>query len=340
METPTGAIADIFGRKTSRILGRLFIIAYTLIMLFGTSFTHFFIAFIVCAIGWNLESGAGDALVYDSLIETGQESSYMKVNGYMEVTYQVATALALAIGGWIAMQSYDLLFSGQVIIILAAVAVATLFKETKVGRNHDRIKLGVVHTLKHQYIDSYKAIRSNKRLLYLIVLLNALGVFTTTTFFYMQIYCNRNGIQESYMGLIFAMSSVLGALGGFFAHKIEQKVKERGLLISLPIAFMLVMWGMINFSTAIFAFLIIGFLDSLLYVVYSDYINKLIDSDKRATLLSFSSMVFSFFMLFVFPIFGWLGETISIAAAFTGMAIVSTGLALANTIVINGQGKR
>ncbi|MEL7655940.1 MAG: MFS transporter, partial [Bacillota bacterium] len=175
METPTGAIADLFGRKFSRILSNFFMIAYILLMLFGTAFTHFFIAFVLCAIGWNLESGAGDALVYDSLAEIKEENNYMKVNGRIEMTYQAAQAAGLVIGGWIAAYSYKMLFSGQVFIIAATAAVALLFKETNVGREKEDEKgrLGFIESLKNQYVESFLVLKGNNRLIYMIIFLNA-----------------------------------------------------------------------------------------------------------------------------------------------------------------------
>ncbi|HYE68781.1 MAG TPA: MFS transporter [Anaerovoracaceae bacterium] len=336
METPTGAIADLFGRKFSRILSRFFLVADALLILYGTSFTHFFIAFMLCAIGWNLESGAGDAMVYDSLVEIKEEHTYMKVNGRIEMTYQGAQAAGLAIGGLIAGFSYHYLYYGQVCIIAASVAVALLFKETRVGREkgQEQEKPGFLACLKKQYIDSFKVIKGNNRLIYMIVFLNALGVFTTTTFFYMQIYCKENGMKENAIGILFAVSCILGAIGGVSAHRIEALVKERRLLFSLPIIFMILLWGMIWFKTAVVTFLIIGMFDSITYVVYFDYVNRLIPSAKRATLLSFSSMVFSSFMIIIFPAFGWIGDHFGLQYSFAFVACTATALVLINLRIL------
>jgi len=340
METPTGAVADLFGRKASRILGRVLYTGYILLMLFGTSYEHFFIAFIFCAVGWNLESGAGDALTYDSLLETGEESRYMKVNGWTEVIYQTAQALALVAGGWIALQSYEKLFSWQLLIIAASIAAAAFFRETSVGRRHEGRKPCFVRSMADQYVESFRTVRGNSRLLYLIVLINMLGVFTTTTFFYMQIYCSENGLRESAMGILLAVSCLLGAAGGLLAPKIESRIGERGLLIGLPLVYMALMWGMTGFSTAVAAFAFIGFFDSVMYVIFSDYINRLIPSDRRATLLSFSSMVFSLFMIIVFPLFGAIGDRYGLAAGFAAMAGVATVFAAANIAVLFRPSRR
>ncbi|MDA3847621.1 MAG: MFS transporter [Vallitaleaceae bacterium] len=50
METPTGAIADIFGRKTSRLVGVVFSILGGILMIISTSFAGFAISFIVTAL--------------------------------------------------------------------------------------------------------------------------------------------------------------------------------------------------------------------------------------------------------------------------------------------------
>lgn len=329
METPTGAIADIFGRKTSRILSRVFLMANILLILFGTTFYHFLISFILCAIGWNLESGAGDALVYDSLAEVKEEDRFMSVKGRIESIYQVAQAGAFMVGGFLAMVNYERLYIGQVLIILGAISIATLFRETTINKP-DHKAAGFTKAMKQQYTGSFSVLKGNRRLLYLIALINALSIFTTTSFFYLQIFCKQNNLQEGTMGLLFALYGGLAAFGGVFSARIEQRIKERKLLYGLPIVFMFLLWGMTQFQTAVIAFAAIGFVDSLMYVVYSDYINRLLPGDKRATLLSFSSMIFSLFMILLFPAFGWIGEHYSIEEAFVAMASISTVLAVGN----------
>ena len=69
MEVPTGVIGDLYGRKTSRLLGILMYFIYIAIILFSTNYLLIILAFIFCGISYTFESGSGDALVYDSLKE-------------------------------------------------------------------------------------------------------------------------------------------------------------------------------------------------------------------------------------------------------------------------------
>ena len=329
METPTGAIADLYGRKFSRMLGRLFLIVDLLLLLYGTCFTHYMISFAFCAIGYNLESGAGEALVYDSLLEIGEADRYMKVNGLNEALYQIAQAFGLILGGFIAVQSYKSLYTGQIGIVLASLAVAFFFTETTIGKG-ERQEADIRQRLAGQFRDSFSVIKGNRRLCYLILIMNAIAVFSVVIFYYMQIYCKQNGINEQIFGWIAAVSCILGALGGFCANQVEKLFKERLLMLFLPVFYMVIAWGMVSFRTAVISFGCIGFFDSLTYVIYFDYINRLIPSSKRATLISVSSMVFSFYMLFIFPLVGAVGESFGLSKAFVVLAFGATGVALIN----------
>ncbi|NBK26550.1 MAG: MFS transporter, partial [Spirochaetia bacterium] len=64
MEVPTGSVADIWGRKTSRLAGRVCYALSLVLMYWGPTFWLQILAFVLSALGYNLESGAGDALLY------------------------------------------------------------------------------------------------------------------------------------------------------------------------------------------------------------------------------------------------------------------------------------
>jgi MFS family permease len=108
MEVPTGIVADRFGRKTSRLLGRAVAMVATLLMIGSRSFWGFALAFVFTALGYNLESGAGDALVYDSLLQCGKQDRFIVVKGRQEVAYQAARIVSLVASGIVATFDYTL----------------------------------------------------------------------------------------------------------------------------------------------------------------------------------------------------------------------------------------
>ncbi|MBG0764797.1 MAG: hypothetical protein H0S78_07910 [Tissierellales bacterium] len=73
-----------------------------------------------------------------------------------------------------------------------------------------------------------------------------------------------------------------------------------------------------------------------MFIVMGNYINKLIKSEQRATLLSLQSMAFSLFMIVIFPIVGKLGDFYGLDFSFIFIALSST-IALSIVMYIAGK---
>ncbi|SSC12362.1 Major Facilitator Superfamily transporter (fragment) [Mesotoga infera] len=73
-------------------------------------------------------------------------------------------------------------------------------------------------------------------------------------------------------------------------------------------------------------FILISMFEAMLFVTSSDYINRLIPSQYRATIISFSSMVFSVVMIVIFSSFGKMADTFSFGIAFISLAAVGSFL--------------
>ena len=138
MEVPTGIIADRFGRKTSRILGRCMAMVGTLLMISSRSFWGFALAFFFIALSYNLESGAGDALVYDSLVQAGLQDRYTKVKGRQEVSWQGAQIVSLVASGIVATFDYTLAYVLSLGIQATSLVVALTFEEPRIGTEGPR----------------------------------------------------------------------------------------------------------------------------------------------------------------------------------------------------------
>ena len=71
LEVPTGAIADMIGRKKSLILGVMTWIVSYVLFFYGWGFFALTVACLTCALGSALTSGADTALIYDILLTKG-----------------------------------------------------------------------------------------------------------------------------------------------------------------------------------------------------------------------------------------------------------------------------
>lgn len=333
METPTGAVADIFGRKWSRILGRVISIIYLAIMLLSNSFWGYALAFVFCALSYNLESGAGEAFVYDSLLELGEKDKYMKITGKIEACLQVASVTALIIGGWIAVHNYFTAYISTIVLALISIIFALFFKETEIGRDKtNKKKINILTAMKKQYIDSFKCLKGNNELVYFIGFSAFFSMFITVTFYYLQNYWTLLGHNELWIGISLAFSSLAGAVGGILTDKIEKKVSQKFLLVFSPVILTFAIFGLADINLSRLSFLIMGFMDSIMFVTISNYINQLVDSDKRATIISFQSMTFSFAMILGFPLFGKLGDVLGLKDTFIIFGFICGIISIVNII--------
>ncbi|MDC7233818.1 MAG: MFS transporter [Spirochaetales bacterium] len=330
MEVPTGAVADLWGRRNSRVLGRLFFLLSIFFLWQADSFLFQAVGFALTAIGYNLESGAGDALVYDSLAHLQRDHEYMGIKGKKELIYQCASVTAFLTGGYIATRNYNYVFS-----IVAVVAVLSLInalfmveppiKKTAAPVEGSLIKK-ILGSLIQQTRDSLLVIKKEPRIAFLIVYTEAVFVFVTTQYFYLQTWWKFAGYTEWYMGVVFACQGLLAGLSAVLAPKLDKRFGEEKLLAAVPVLLLISLWGTAVFSVKGVFFILIGAFEGILMVTVSDYINKLIPSEFRATILSYQSMVFSLLMILLFPVIGWIGDLYSLDVSL--YIIAGTGSAV------------
>src|SRR6056297_792169 len=330
MEIPTGMVADLYGRKISRLLGRVATIISFLIMLFSHTTIFFAISFILQAIGYNLESGAGEALIYDSMKEINEEHNYIKVKGKTEVFFQFASVFSLLLGGYLGTIDYKYVYITAIIFSSAAFLEALTFKEPTIGKvqHLDSPLL----TFKKQLKDSFDALKMDKRIVFLIISAEVFATFVTTEFFYIQNLLKSQGQTEFQIGILLSASSLAAAFGAANTYRLEIKFTFKKLLIILSAVGIISFWGMTTFLI-VPSFVMITIIETILFIVMGNYINKLIKSEQRATLLSLQSMAFSFFMIVIFPIVGKIGDSYTLQTSFVFIAVVST-IALSSIIYV------
>jgi len=344
MEVPTGAVADLWGRKISRMAGRVSFMISLMIMFFADSFLMQAVGFAFCAINYNLESGAGDALVYDSLVCLNRQDRFMGVKGRKEFFFQMSGIAAFLIGGYMAVRSYPLLFLISGIIAMVALANAAMMTEPPVGDGEQEETPGgsliarVLRSIRTQTMDSLGVIRQRPRIAFLILFTELIFTFATSLMLYMQNYWKIAGRTEFYIGIAFAFQSAISGMSSIAAPRVEKRAGERNILIFLPVLLLVCLWGIALTGMEVVFLVLTGGLEGILMVAVSDYINRLIPGKYRATILSFQSMAFSFFMILLFPLMGWIGDARSLKTSFlcaAALASVMYGVYL--FILLRGQ---
>lgn len=322
MEIPTGLVADIYGRKTSRLLGKVALIIATLLMIYGNSTLFFAISFFFSALSNNLESGAGEAIIYDSFKELEAEKRYKKFRGRQELIYQFSQTISLLLGGYIATKSYMSIYHVTLILAVISTVFSMTFHEPEIGRvvrQHS-----VWFTFKRQILDSLNVVKKDKRLLEIVLLLELFSTFFMTEFYYIQNHLKSLGHSEFYIGSVLAAGGLCAAITATQTYKLEKYFRLKPLIISMALLTIPGFWLMTRPMWIIVGFILLATLEAQLFVTLGDYINRLIPSQQRATLLSLQSMVFSLFMIILFPIIGKLGDIYGLGKAFFLIAIIAT----------------
>ena len=320
-EIPSGAAADLLGRKRCMILSNICIAVSCVIMLFSKSFGCFAVSFVVQALGNNLNSGSEEALVYDSMKCLGQEEHYMGVYGRLNVLIEVAQGLATVAGGALAEFSYFWCYAACVVIaVLALLPVLWRAEPTQCGEAADTAGEGVEdaaegtpaqrtirETVKHHFAVSACILQKDARIGKIIGFYSVVFAAHTLLFFYSQQYFADLGYNKVQISVI--MLLVGGASCLLVSEKMYRWFGKKCLIPeTVIIAGAILCYGAGKAGVAIAALMCAGFANAALYPIQSDSLNALIPSEQRATLISVDSMCFSIVMIVLFPLAGALAD--------------------------------
>ncbi|MDF2880401.1 MAG: arabinose efflux permease [Clostridiaceae bacterium] len=318
-EVPTGAIADMFGRKFSVVLGRMSAVISTILMIFSTNILGFAIAFIFSGLSYTLNSGSGESLTYDSLKELNIQNQYKRVAGNINFIIEIAQGIAIIIGGILSDKRFLYAYLLCLAVETVSMLIALMFTEPSII-DKSQENIGMIKQVKN----SAAIIKNDLNILYLILFFSLISTLGTTVYFYCQNYFDELHFSKTLISIIFTMDNVLNALSAKFAFKIEEKLNKKGIVILMTILNAAGLFGlafMKGYFTIIF-FLMTSFIEGLGYPIFSDYINSLIPSENRATILSFESAVFSIFMIGFFPLVGYIGQRVGLSFAFMIIAFI------------------
>lgn len=322
-EIPSGAVADLLGRKRSMILSRICIAVSCMLMLLSRNFWLFALSFIIQAMGNNFNSGSEEALVYDSMKYLGQEEKYIGVCGRLNMLVEVSQGIATVAGGVLAEYSYFWCYLACLAIAALALLPVLFMQETpkeEEGRKRKTSLRGVVGS---HFKTSYSILKNDLRIVRLMAYYSVIFAVYTLCFFYSQAYFGELGYSKIKIGVIMLFAGILSCLGAVGSEWIKEKLGRRtGFVSAAAIALSLVCFGFELPVLSAALFVLAGFFNSLLYPVKSEGLNALIPSGQRATLISVESMFFSVAMLLLFPLAGKLSESMGLPVVLAACGIL------------------
>lgn len=326
LEMPSGALADLRGRKFCVVLGRAVNLISCILMITSNSFWGFAISFIFSSAAMNLNSGAAEALIFDSLKELGEEDNYKKIWGQLAFIMSIAQGIAVLLGGILADISFLYAYIFGTVIQTVALIISFNFKEAPIHdkkSDKDRVQDKQEHMIISQVATSIKVLKERKTILYTIMFSALVGSLQTTVFFYSQQYFSDMGFTKTGIAIICALGSLIEAFSSKFAYRFEKRLKLKGTLITISSLNIIALLGLAFLNElSILFYILTTVTGGLAFTIFSDCINSGIPSEYRATILSFDSLCFSIFMICLFPLVGFMAENFGFSITFAGTAII------------------
>jgi MFS family permease len=313
-EVPTGIVADTVGRRASYLLGTVTLAAstllYVLLWQLEAPFWQWAIVSMLLGLGFTFFSGAVEAWLIDALTATGFTGQMEVVFGRGQIVSGVAMLTGSVAGGFVAQQtSLGAPFVLRAVVLVAMFAVAfrlmhdTGFTPVKGGR-----PLAEMRRIASASIDYGWRVPAVKWLMVESLFTGGVGIYA---FYALQPYLlELYGDPEAYQiaGLVAAIVAGAQILGGLAAPRIRGLFRRRtsALITTAALsAATLALTGIVENFWAVLALITVwGLLFAATLPIRRAYLNGLIPSRQRATILSFDSMMASSGGVWTQPVLG------------------------------------
>lgn len=313
-EVPTGVVADTLGRRVSYLLGTVTLavttVLYYLLWVAHSPFWMWAIVSVLLGLGFTFFSGAVEAWLVDALTATGYTGGLEKVFG-RGLAFAGAAMFIGSIAGGVVAQATNLgvpfLIRAGILVVMFIVAAIVMHDLgfTPAGRAHP------IRATKEVFNASVKYGLGRRPVRYVMFA----SFFTTGVGFYV-FYALQPYLVElwgdtgaySIAGLAAAILSGSQVIGGLVAPWVRRRFRKRTttIILSLVVSSLVLLALGVNrnFWIALVLLTVWGLVDAAAGPVQQAYLNDMIPSQQRATVLSFDSLLGSTGGAVIQPVLG------------------------------------
>lgn len=337
VEIPSGAFADLFGRRRTVIIGAALQAIGSFIFTFGfLNDSLFFIGNLLIIVSFSFRSGAQEALVYDSMQDAGQQEHFDDVIGKARSLVSLCIVIVSVMGGLAWTFSIYAPWALTTVVFVLGFFATLQYKEP-------------VRPAKEVSVASF--IAQNKKGFHYLLHSNIKYVAPSFGIILASFLMWHTGIIRSIMGRDFgydgqtinyliAFCSIVGFATAFWFKAIRKKLGDKWGYTTL-LATAALGWGLSsifsnNIGIGLFVFICITASGVLAEVWTSVLVNKHIHSKDRATALSTLSFLVQIPYVFVVVVFGSLIESGRPAVLY---AVVTVLLVLATLLYVRAYNK-
>jgi len=322
LEIPTGAMADRIGRKKSLMLASVGMSIGVLIYANTKTFEIFLIAEFVWALGVSLYSGAFQALIYDTLAETGEAKTSKKIFARSGIAERLGYLFSAFIGSIIAAK-YGLRIPmvATAFPIILSFFIAFSIKEPKMSER--TIHLSMIQIIK----TGITTFKESKILQFLALDAMVLESLAFVMIWVWQPLFQDLGVDIIYFGSILTMFVIGEILFMNNYERLEKLLGSKKKLVffsSLISGIMFVIAGIASNLWVVFVAVILSITFGMARMpLMESYMNKHVESSNRATVISIVSMIGHLLTAIVLVSVGYLVEwSITYTLIIVGIIII------------------
>ncbi len=324
LEIPSGYFADVLGRKKTIIIGAVLGFIGFSVYSVSYGFWTFLIAEVILGFGQSLISGADSAMLYDSLLANKKERDYLKYEGRIISIGNFAEAIAGVTGGFLATYSLRTPYFIQTVVAFIAIPAALTLVEPVREKIITKMKFSdITNIFKYSLIE-------NRPLRYNLIFSAIIGSSTLSMAWFVQPYFKTLEMPVSWYGIFWTLLNLSVGLTSLIAYKVDKRLTQAKvvILITLLVAGCYIATGAFQAYWAISFLFLFYLVRGLATPILKDYINRMTDSNIRATVLSVRNFIIRLVFAGLGPILGWYTDHYSLATALTmaGVFFLISGL--------------
>jgi MFS family permease len=333
-EVPTGVVADVWGRRVSYLVGTLTLAGstflYWLLWVTSAPFWPWAIVSMLLGLGFTFFSGAVEAWLVDALGATGFTGELESVFARGQVVGGGAMLTGSVAGGFIARESnlgVPFVIRGAVLVVMFVVAFRVMHDVGFTPEKGER-PLAEMRRIASASIEYGWRVPAVKWLMVESLLTGGVGIYAFYALqpYLLELWGNPKAYQIA--GLVAAIVAGAQILGGLIASRIRGAFRKRtsALLATAALSSAtLASIGLVKNFWAVLALIVVwGLLFAASMPIRQTYLNGLIPSRQRATILSFDSMMSSTGGVWTQPALGRAADVWGYAPSYAIGAGIST----------------
>lgn len=320
MELPSGAFADLLGRKVSLLIAFAFGAAGLLLFPFANEFWHFLLLATFTGLSDSFRSGSEEAIMYDSYKESGNESGFEKVSANGNLVTQAGLIVGSLTGGILFQLNVFLPYIAYGIAYLICFFIAAFYEEPNIDSEKFTIKnyiLQIRNGIKEAFKDKLTTYTS---LFYIFVG----GITWTHALYFGSYFILSLGFGDVERGLIQGSARLINALAISYVLR-KLKLNDTLRILFFPIAMLIAFlpgyflggWGGIPFlEIAMLA-------ASCRWIFLTPITNRAFSSKVRATAISVLSLIIGIIYIAIVTISGPIISNLGVGAMYTVLGILT-----------------